>query len=119
MKRLVSMQKMIKKNSVNTSCLGGRILVSNNEVDAWKEYIGNLEDQDRRDLYHAIACMKDEFHLYRGTWRHPAYLFMNRGKCRLKLNFSDGLTEISFNCFNVMYISNKDLVEFLKCFSKL
>lgn len=106
------------ENSINTLFWEEEYLVSNEDIEAWKKYIDSLEDQDSRDLYHAIAYLKDEFTLYRGISpsNRPAYLFKTIGRCRLKLNFSTDLTEISFNA---MCISKNDLVEFLKCFSEL
>jgi hypothetical protein len=80
--------------------------------EGWKNYLQKLKDHDRTDLFTALAILQGDFHMYRGTSpsHHPPFLLKNVGKCRAKLNFREGVTEISFNSKT---ISNVELDEWI------
>jgi len=78
--------------------------------DHWKQYLRNLGEQDRRDLFSVLAIMQGDYHMHRGESpsRHPPFLYRTEGKCRAVLNFKNGLTEFSFNS---IIINNTEIDE--------
>lgn len=96
--------------SLSNNDLFNHVHIMNTE-EQWKNYLHKLKSQDRADLFSVLEQIKGDFHMYQGKSpaRLPPSLLYSNGKCRVLLNFKNGLTEISFKSIN---LCNTEIDEF-------
>jgi hypothetical protein len=103
--------------SLSNNDLFNHVSIMNTEYQ-WKNYLHKIKSQDRVDLFSVLDKIQGDFHMYQGKSpaRLPSFLPYSSGKCRVLLNFKNGLTEISFKSINLCNTEIDDFFEIVASF---